>query len=676
MASGLENIETIESPFRRFVTTIGVFPTAFTDAMTYYECLAYLVKYIEDTVIPAVNENAEALEELQQYYAQLKSYIDNYFANLDVQDEINNKLDQMAEDGTLQEIITTYIQANVTWTFDSVADMKNATNLVAGSYAQTLGYYNKNDGGGAIYYITDTADTNEIQETIGSTLYATLSNVKTEGYIDLRWLGADNSGVNDSADELEQALLYSNEHYLTPIKVVGKFLIGRTISLVGSVSIFGMHVPGTARFFIQQTGTDYTLGNISQFILANNITAIKLKGIGNQSTNITTSNIYIKNIDITEVNNSKTSTFLDVNAWGGPSRPNVINSVEGHGINTFLSSVETATFSTSIMNLDMGSCNFWNCGTILNFPAQDPTYDGLMTLYLHDSILEQSKNIILETLCVQCNISRNLFENLTNTSTLKIKDSSSLIFDGNYFELNAGNFVFDTYSNIQPQFTSLGYVEFSHTIAVNTSMKFIFKRLNVNFKSYLLHMAVFSDCILKIDELSKRERNNFKLSNLLLDTPNYTICGINPNYTTTDSKELTSDSFFAPANFDTEYKLRQGKKCFTITSGQTLSNTSISGSAGDYIAIYYWRTSNNGESLRLNIVDAGGSGGYVSIPVGNALYDGYWLILARLSQNLTNGRLYVNTAYNAPIDCTMIRVMNLGQSPSTTSLYDKLGLYI
>lgn len=110
MASGLENIETIESPFRRFVTTIGVFPTAFTDAMTYYECLAYLVKYLEETVIPAVNENAEALEELQTLYVELKSYVDNYFANLDVQEEINNKLDAMAESGELQDILNDYFK--------------------------------------------------------------------------------------------------------------------------------------------------------------------------------------------------------------------------------------------------------------------------------------------------------------------------------------------------------------------------------------------------------------------------------------------------------------------------------------------------------------------------------------------------------------------------------------
>lgn len=173
MASGLENIETIESPFRRFVTTIGVFPTAFTDAMTYYECLAYLVKYLEDSVVPAVNENAEALKELQDYVV-------HYFDNLDVQDEINNKLDQMAEDGTLQEIITAYIQANVAWVFDNVADMQSATNLVSGSYARTLGYTTKGDGGGAYYSISDTSQTGAIA--LANDLYAIFTPVSNLVY--------------------------------------------------------------------------------------------------------------------------------------------------------------------------------------------------------------------------------------------------------------------------------------------------------------------------------------------------------------------------------------------------------------------------------------------------------------------------------------------------------------
>ena len=176
MASGLENIETIESPFRRFVTTIGVFPTAFTDAMTYYECLAYLVKYLEETVIPAVNENAEAVEELQRLYIQLKSYVDNYFENLDVQEEINNKLDEMFEDGVLQEIITQYVQTNVPWTFENVSDMQHATNLVNGSFALTLGFNAIGDGGGALYKITDTGTVDNLNTFAVGDLYATAVN--------------------------------------------------------------------------------------------------------------------------------------------------------------------------------------------------------------------------------------------------------------------------------------------------------------------------------------------------------------------------------------------------------------------------------------------------------------------------------------------------------------------
>ena len=153
MASGLENIETIESPFRRFVTTIGVFPTAFTDAMTYYDCLAYLVKYMEETLIPAVNENVEAVEELQGLYIQLKAFVDNYFDNLDVQEEINNKLDQMALNGDLTPLIKAALNPDVAWTFDTVADMQASENLVTGCFAKTLGYHTLNDGGGAFYKI-------------------------------------------------------------------------------------------------------------------------------------------------------------------------------------------------------------------------------------------------------------------------------------------------------------------------------------------------------------------------------------------------------------------------------------------------------------------------------------------------------------------------------------------
>ena len=177
----LKTISTIDpSPFKHLCVTIGELPSSFVESMSYYELLAWFVNYLENTVIPAVNANGEATAELQELFVELKDFVDNYFENLDVQEEINNKLDEMAEDGTLQEIITTYIQANVAWIFDSVADMQSATNLVSGSYARTLGYTTKGDGGGAYYTISDTAQTGAIA--LANDLYAIFTPVSNLVY--------------------------------------------------------------------------------------------------------------------------------------------------------------------------------------------------------------------------------------------------------------------------------------------------------------------------------------------------------------------------------------------------------------------------------------------------------------------------------------------------------------
>lgn len=83
-------------------------PLAFDESMSYYETLCGLLSYLKDTVIPTLNNNANAIIEVQNLITQLQSYVNNYFDNLDVQTEINNKLDEMAQNGTLAEIIEDY----------------------------------------------------------------------------------------------------------------------------------------------------------------------------------------------------------------------------------------------------------------------------------------------------------------------------------------------------------------------------------------------------------------------------------------------------------------------------------------------------------------------------------------------------------------------------------------
>lgn len=97
--------EFVPNPFKYFCTTIGYIPTSYKDSLDYYEQLLWLVKFLENKVIPAVDNNALAVTELQGLYIQLKNYVDHYFDNLDLQEEVNNKLDEMAASGELNELI-------------------------------------------------------------------------------------------------------------------------------------------------------------------------------------------------------------------------------------------------------------------------------------------------------------------------------------------------------------------------------------------------------------------------------------------------------------------------------------------------------------------------------------------------------------------------------------------
>ena len=225
----LKTITTIDpSPFKHLCVTIGELPSSFLESMSYYEALAWFLKYLEDTVVPAVNVNGEATAELQALFIELKDFVDNYFENLDVQEEINNKLDEMAEDGTLQEIITAYIQANVAWTFDTVADMKLATNLVNGSYARTLGFHSLNDGGGAIYKISNSGTANEMDVIACGDLYAHLIYGKE---INVRQLGAKGDDTNNDADIINYALTLSKNIIIPE----GTYLLTSSINIGGSV---------------------------------------------------------------------------------------------------------------------------------------------------------------------------------------------------------------------------------------------------------------------------------------------------------------------------------------------------------------------------------------------------------------------------------------------------------
>ena len=142
------------SPFKWFVLENFPFIEADFDAITDWQLFCKLGKKL-NTIIDNVNILGTQVE-------SLTDFVSNYFDNLDVQEEINNKLNEMAESGELTEIIAQYLQLAGLLCFNTVNDMKNATNLINGSFVKTYGLNEYNDGKGYFYKIRNILNTDVI----------------------------------------------------------------------------------------------------------------------------------------------------------------------------------------------------------------------------------------------------------------------------------------------------------------------------------------------------------------------------------------------------------------------------------------------------------------------------------------------------------------------------------
>lgn len=198
---------------RRFVLQNFPFIEEDFDALTDYQLICKVVEFL-NTVITSQNAVIQQMinvtadfEQLESLFNQLKDYVDHYFDTLDVQEEVNNKIDAMAEDGTLESIIGEYLRTKTNWVFDTILDMKNSENLVDGSYAETCGYYQLNDGGSGKYKIRtktseDIVDDNKIVA-ITDNLVAELINpseVSTKLCVNLR---LDNQSISNAKANID-----------------------------------------------------------------------------------------------------------------------------------------------------------------------------------------------------------------------------------------------------------------------------------------------------------------------------------------------------------------------------------------------------------------------------------------------------------------------------------------
>lgn len=261
------------------------------DFITDYQFICQMTEYLNSVIKNSNDQNDsitnlynafldlqtymnDSVDSLESAFNTLDDYVRNYFANLDVQDEINNKLDQMLEDGVLEQIIEQFIQSTALWCFDTVADMKLATNLINGSYAKTLGYYSVNDDGGANYKIR-TKEESDVPDdmfliAIGSTLVAELIldnplNLKTIG------LKSDDNTFDNSTilNSVLNDTDYSNYNFYVPN---GTYYLLNSVSITRNCDGFILKGNGHVSDGVINSGTEFNYtGNDYAFIFNNRL---------------------------------------------------------------------------------------------------------------------------------------------------------------------------------------------------------------------------------------------------------------------------------------------------------------------------------------------------------------------------------------------------------------------
>lgn len=278
------------SPFKWFVLENFPFIEADFDALTEWQLFCKLGKEI-NKIIDSQNLVGKQAEELTNAFNNLQNYVNNYFKNLDVQEEINNKLNEMAKDGTLENIIDNFLKLNSLIVFDNVENMKNSVNLINGSYAKTLGFYNINDGGNAIYKIRTLTNQDVIDNSIIIPLINNESLVAELIYnqeLNVKTFGAKGDGVTDDSLIIQKVIDKANKGD-TIYFPNGDYLV-KNLSITKRINLKGQNAPnidfkGTTLILADDNALIFDIKGTNDYrIVGSNIQYINFKGNNHKTT--------------------------------------------------------------------------------------------------------------------------------------------------------------------------------------------------------------------------------------------------------------------------------------------------------------------------------------------------------------------------------------------------------
>ena len=98
------------SPFRYWCQQ--TLPLTFDDSLSYMELLSRVIKHLNDAVADVATAEQDIIN-LHNAFVQLQSYVNDYFQNLDVQTEVDHKIDEMVENGTFDQLLDPIVGSQI-----------------------------------------------------------------------------------------------------------------------------------------------------------------------------------------------------------------------------------------------------------------------------------------------------------------------------------------------------------------------------------------------------------------------------------------------------------------------------------------------------------------------------------------------------------------------------------
>ena len=316
------------------------------DKLTNYGMLMKMMKCLNDIIN---NENLveDDMSKMYQAFTELQTYINNYFDNLDVQEEINNKLDSLVADGTLENLISAYIQPRIEAQNEEIESFKTTVNStlntqnnkinalesgaplkatsISGMTDTTKIYVNTTDGywyyydgdsweQGGVYQASQLQNKDVHYNNLDDELQTTFDSVESPTTFDNLAPGL----VNTNGTITSSSTLYYYNLSVTPFD--SYYLHIATTGAYGSATVFYMFKDSNNNVISYQSKGDTTVGDdgylIANITIPYNATTLLINtphatnslAYGNYINKI--SKYEINNIDIHNFNSKLQSIFV------------------------------------------------------------------------------------------------------------------------------------------------------------------------------------------------------------------------------------------------------------------------------------------------------------------------------------------------------------------------------